>query len=67
MTRGDQIGKRYLELRREGKSSKESIDIVKAEFESPDLNPMTIRSYAAKIRQLEPGYRPGAGSHELTG
>ncbi len=58
MTRGDKIGKRYLELRREGNSSKESIDVVKTEFESPDLNGMTIRAYAAKVRQLEPGYQP---------
>jgi hypothetical protein len=57
MTQGDEIGRKYLLCRAEGKSSKESCEVVRAEFEKPDLSDATIRSYAAKIRQLDPDYR----------
>jgi len=58
MTRGDEIGKRYLELRsKEGKSSTEACQIITEEF-GADIDPVTVRSYAAKYRQLEPGYQP---------
>ena len=57
MTQGDEIGRKYLLCRAEGKNSKESCDIVRAEFEKPDLGNATIRSYAAKVRQLDPEYR----------
>jgi hypothetical protein len=57
MTQGDEIGRKYLLCRAEGKNSKESCDIVREEFEKPDLSDATIRSYAAKIRQLDPDYR----------
>lgn len=57
MTQGDEIGRKYLLCRAEGKNSKESCDIVREEFEKPELSNATIRSYAAKVRQLEPDYR----------
>ena len=57
MTQGNEIGRKYLLCRAEGKNSKDSCNEVREWFEKPDLSNATIRSYAAKVRQLDPDYR----------
>jgi hypothetical protein len=53
----DKMGQRYLLARAEGKSSHESCEIVRSEFEKPGLSNSTIRSYGNKVRQMKPEYR----------
>ena len=49
----DKMGRRYNTARSEGKTSKESCDIVRDEFDRPDLSDVTIRSYASRVKQID--------------
>lgn len=49
----DEMGRRYNTARSEGKTSREACDIVRVEFERPDLSDVSIRSYGSRARQVE--------------
>lgn len=56
--RPTQMGERYVELRNQGKSSRDACDIIRDEFQRPGMSDVTIRSYGVKVKRPELFPRP---------